>query len=48
MYARADTEQKRIAIEKATPQNNPLRTQLSPDRFIVTDEDVLRRLVGLL
>ena len=47
IYAHADTEHKRIAIAKATPVNSPLVTKLNPDRFTITDEDALKRLVGL-
>lgn len=47
IYAHADTEHKRIAIAKATPGNSPLVTKLNPDRFTITDEDALKRLVGL-
>ena len=47
IYAHADTEHKRIAIAKATPGNSPLFTKLDPERYTVTDEDALKRLVGL-
>jgi len=47
IYAHADTEHKRTAIAKATPENSPLFSKLSPDRYTITDEDALKRLVGL-
>jgi site-specific recombinase XerD len=47
IYAHADTEHKRIAIAKATPVDSPLFSMLNPDRFTVTDEEALKRLVGL-
>ena len=47
IYAHADTEHKRIAIAKATPGHSPLVAKLNPDRFTITDEDELKRLVGL-
>jgi site-specific recombinase XerD len=46
IYAYADTEQKRKAIAAATPPGDPLNKKLSPSRFIVTDEDTLKRLAG--
>jgi len=47
IYAHADTEQKRIAIEKATAEGSPLREVLQSERFIVSDVDVLKKLYGL-
>jgi len=47
IYAHADTEHKRMAIAAATPENNPLFAKLNPERFTITDEDTLKRLVGL-
>jgi len=47
VYAHADTEQKRKAIESASQQNDALRSVLNPSRFTVTDEDQLKRLYGL-
>jgi site-specific recombinase XerD len=46
-YARADTEKKRIAIEKATDPNGPLSEHFKADRFIVTDDEIVKRLYGL-
>ena len=47
IYAHADTEHKRVAIANATPEGSPLSTKLNPERFTITDEDALKRLVGL-
>ncbi|MBR4909434.1 MAG: tyrosine-type recombinase/integrase [Acidaminococcaceae bacterium] len=47
VYAHADTEQKRKAIEAATPPNSPLGKNLNPTRFTVTDEELLKKLTGL-
>jgi site-specific recombinase XerD len=47
VYAHADTEHKRAAIAKATPENSALFVKLDPERYTVTDEDALKRLVGL-
>ena len=47
VYAHADTEHKRKAIASATPPDSPLYARLSPKRFIITDEDVLKQLTGL-
>jgi len=48
IYAHADTEKKRKAIEKATDPNSPLRKHLDSTRYIVNDEEQLKRLYGLL
>jgi len=47
VYAYADTEHKRKAIEKSTAANNPLRSKNSTKRFSVTDEQTLKQLYGL-
>lgn len=47
IYAYADTEQKRRAIEQATPANSILKNQKSVKRFVVTDDDMIRKLYGL-
>jgi len=47
VYAYADTEHKRKAIEKATAVNNPLRSKNSAKRFTITDEETLKKLYGL-
>jgi len=48
IYARADTEQKRRAIQNATPKDGPLSTHLNANRYTITDEETLRRLCGLI
>jgi len=48
IYAYADTEHKRKAIEKSTAANNPLRSKNSAKRFTVTDEQTLKQLYGLV
>lgn len=47
IYAHADTEHKRKAIEAATPQDNPLYSRLNSARYTVTDEETLKKLTGL-
>jgi len=48
IYAYADTEHKRRAIEKSTAANNPLRSKNSVKRFTITDEQTLKQLYGLV
>ena len=47
IYAHADTEHKRKAIEAATLQDNPLHSKLNSARYTVTDEETLKKLAGL-
>lgn len=47
IYAHADTEIKRKAIEKAVPENDPLKEILNPERYTVDDEELLKQLCGL-
>lgn len=47
IYAYADTEHKRKAIEKAIPEDSTLKKYLNADRFIEEDDDMVRRLYGL-
>jgi len=47
IYAYADTEQKRKAIESATDKNSPLGEHLDAERYIVDDDEILKRLYGL-
>lgn len=47
IYAYADTEMKRKAIEAATPENSILREHLDSERFIVSDVEMIKRLYGL-
>jgi len=48
VYAHADTEHKRKAIETATSSSNPLAKKISSPRFTVNDEETLKRLAGLI
>ena len=47
IYAYADTEHKRKAIEASTPPDNPLYSKLNSARCTVTDEELLKKLTGL-
>ncbi len=47
IYAHADTEMKRKAIEAATPQDSLLREHLDLERCIISDEEMIKRLYGL-
>lgn len=47
IYAHADTELKRQAMEKAVLENNPLQKHPDSKRYKVSDEEMLKRLVGL-
>jgi len=47
MYAHADTEHKRKAIEKATANGKNSPTEINPKRLTITDETLLKRLAGL-
>lgn len=47
IYARADPEMKRIAIERATAKDARLRDLIKPKRMKVDDDDLLKRLYGL-
>jgi len=47
IYAHADTEHKRIAIAAATSPDNPLYSKLNSARYTVTDDEMLKRLIGL-
>ncbi len=47
IYAHADTEQKRKAIEQATGSGSPATKNPSPSVYTVDDEDTLRKLYGL-
>ena len=46
IYAKADTEQKRRAMENAN-KSGPLAVKLNSDRFRVSDDDLIKRLYGL-
>jgi len=47
IYAHADTEKKRLAIEKASAPDGPLSQYLDAGRYTITDEEQLKRLYGL-
>jgi hypothetical protein len=47
IYAHADTEKKRRAIEKASDLNGPLSKHLNSARYTIGDEEQLKRLYGL-
>lgn len=47
IYAHAYTEQKRRAIEKATPTDSPLKNQLNAEKYQGTNDEILQRLYGL-
>lgn len=47
IYAHADTEIKRKAIENSVPENDPLKEILNPERYTVDDEELLKQLCGL-
>jgi len=46
IYARADTEHKRKAIEAAVPADSPLKTYTNAERYTISDDDTLKRLYG--
>ena len=48
IYAHADSEHKRVAIEKATSTTNPINAKMSTPRFTISDDDMLRQLAGLI
>jgi site-specific recombinase XerD len=47
IYAHADTEHKRKAIEAAVPDDSPLKSFTNADRYTVSDDETLKRLYGL-
>lgn len=47
IYAHADTEHKRRAIEAASPKGSPLKAKLNSKRFTVTDDETLKKLYGI-
>lgn len=47
IYAYADTEQKREAIEKAIPEDSTLKEYLNADRYTEEDDAMIKRLYGL-
>ena len=47
IYAHADTELKRKAIEQATPEDSPLKAENHVSNFDVNDDEILKKLYGL-
>ena len=47
IYAHADTEIKRQAIERAVPEESELKRFLNAERFTINDEELLKQLCGL-
>jgi len=47
IYAHADTERKRKAIETATSSSSPLKKKFNSERFTVVDDETLKKLYGL-
>ena len=47
VYAYADTEQKRRAIELAESSNSPTQKNPSAGKYTVSDEETLKKLYGL-
>lgn len=47
IYAHADTEMKRIAIEASVPEESPLKALLDSERMIIDDDQLLKELCGL-
>lgn len=47
IYAHADTEQKRRAIEQAESPGSPVKKNPSTGRYTVSDEETLKKLYGL-
>jgi len=47
VYAHADTEMKRKAIEQAIPEDSPLNEFCDASRFRINDDEILRKFCGL-
>ncbi len=47
IYAYADTEHKRKAIEKAIPVESPMNEFVNSNRFTIDDDELVRQLYGL-
>lgn len=47
IYANADTEMKRKAIEAATPADSPLKDYFDSERYTVPDDELIKKLYGL-
>lgn len=48
VYAQADTEMKRKAIEKAFPDDSPLSPFIDCETYKINDEDLIKKLCGLI
>lgn len=48
IYAYADTEQKRQAIQQSTPADNPIAVNGGLERYCIDDEIILKKLYGLI
>jgi site-specific recombinase XerD len=47
IYAHADTEIKRKALENAVPDDSPLAEHIKPKRYKISDDELLKQLCGL-
>lgn len=47
IYAHADTEMKRKAIEASTPETSPLKLFSNSERFTISDGDLIKKLYGI-
>ena len=47
IYAHADTEMKRRAIEQATPESSPVRKHIIPQRMKIDDDKMILTLYGM-
>lgn len=47
IYAHADTEMKRRAIEAAVPEDSPLKEHVNAERYKISDKELIRKLCGL-
>lgn len=48
IYAHADTEMKRKAIEASVPEESPLKALLDSERMTIDDDQLLKELCGLM
>lgn len=47
IYARADTEMKRQALEKAIPEGSTMKEYVNSERYKISDKELIRKLCGL-
>ena len=47
IYAHADTEMKRRAVEKAVPLDSPMKEHVNSERYRISDKELIRKLCGL-